>query len=191
MSTHIDNKTKLKKVLAYEIDKNGNYGGSKLLKYCFINFSERQVICKHQVLLRKTEYYTNTNKKIRAIIYKIMLYRLQNKYSLHIPLNSFGEGMKIMHLGPILVNDKVTVGKDCSIHIGVGLVAGGKSKGVPKLGNGVVLGYGSVVIGDVTIDDNIVVGANSVVTKSFYESNIAIAGNPAKKVSNNGRLNLR
>lgn len=43
------------------------------------------------------------------------------------------------------------------------------------------------MLGDVRLADNIAVGANAVVNKSFDEENIAIAGVPAKKISNNGR----
>lgn len=44
-----------------------------------------------------------------------------------------------------------------------------------------------MVLGDVRLADNIAVGANAVVNKSFAEENVAIAGVPAKKISNNGR----
>ena len=36
------------------------------------------------------------------------------------------------------------------------------------------------------IADDIAIGAMSIVNKSFHESGITIAGNPAKKISNNG-----
>ena len=42
------------------------------------------------------------------------------------------------------------------------------------------------MLGGVYITDGIAIGANSLVNKSFYEENIAIAGNPARKISNNG-----
>lgn len=38
------------------------------------------------------------------------------------------------------------------------------------------------------MQDNIAIGANAVVNKNFTEENIAIAGIPAKKISNNGAL---
>jgi len=40
------------------------------------------------------------------------------------------------------------------------------------------------------IADGIVIGANSVVNKSFTEENITIAGVPAKKINNKGRKDL-
>lgn len=50
-----------------------------------------------------------------------------------------------------------------------------------------MIGVGAVVLGDIELADNIAVGANAVVNKSFEEADIAIAGIPAKKISNNGR----
>ncbi len=48
-----------------------------------------------------------------------------------------------------------------------------------KIGKNCWLGNGAVVVAGVTIGDNVVVGANSVVTHSF-PSNVIIAGAPAK-----------
>ena len=45
------------------------------------------------------------------------------------------------------------------------------------------IGVGVVIIGDVEIADNIVIGANAVVNKSFSEPGITIAGVPARKIS--------
>ena len=52
----------------------------------------------------------------------------------------------------------------------------------PIIGNNVEVGFGAVIIGKVKIADGIKIGANSVVTKSFLEPNIKIAGVPAKKI---------
>lgn len=57
--------------------------------------------------------------------------------------------------------------------------------GVPTIGNNVYLGSGCKVIGAVKVADNVAVGANAVVTKDVLEEGIAVAGIPAKKVSNN------
>ena len=94
-----------------------------------------------------------------------------------------------MHLGSILVNEKVRVGKDCAIHINTALVAQGVSSDTPILGDNIVIGVGATVLGGITLADGIAVGANALVNKSFQESDIAIAGVPAKKISNNGKKN--
>ena len=105
---------------------------------------------------------------------------------LHIPLNVFGRGLKVMHLGPILVNSRCHVGEDCSLHINTSLVAGGTNDDVPVLGNHVVVGVGAVIVGGVHIADYTAIGANAVVNKDVQEENTCVAGVPARKISNNG-----
>ena len=68
------------------------------------------------------------------------------------------------------------------------VVAGGTNDFVPTIGNHVILGVGAVVLGGVTIADNVAIGANAVVNKSVEQSNVTVAGVPAKIVSNHGTL---
>jgi serine O-acetyltransferase len=182
----INSKRELREWINYE-GKKYNLGGAKRL----IPFRETNILVKHQTILRKTEYYINTGNKICALIYRLRLSHIQNKYALHIPVNTCGKGLKIMHLGPILINGRTTVGKDCSLHINTALVAGGNNDEVPHLEDGVVVGIGAVVLGGVHIAKNIAIGANAVVNKSFDEEDIAIAGVPAHKISNNGRTHWK
>lgn len=183
----INTKNDLKNWIEYEREK---YGGdiASVIRMVF-PISESDVLRKHQVLLRKTEYHTNCGHKVRALICKIKLYRIQNKYALHIPINTCGRGLKIMHIGPVLMNGSVTVGKDCSFHINTALVAGGTSDEVPYLEDGVVVGIGAVVLGNVHVARNVAIGANAVVNKNVVDENIAVAGVPAHKVSDGGGLN--
>ena len=179
----ISSKKELKEWLNYEKAK---YGSNKIKNFFLLG--ESAILRKHQIILRKAEYYANTKKKIPFAFYKIRLTKIQCKHSLHIPLNTCGKGLKIMHLGPILINGNARLGEDCCLHINTALVARGTDDSVPTLGNGVVVGIGSVVVGGVTLADNIAIGACSMVNKSFEEPNIAIAGTPAKKISDNGTL---
>ena len=183
MPKYIQNKQDLKRFL--EVETAFYQGKWKL--WLPVNIGESQILLKHICLLRKTEYYLNTGKKLRGCLYRLRLLRLQNRYCLHIPLNVFDIGLQVMHLGPILVNHKVVVGKNCAIHINTGIVSGG-NKGEPILGDDIVVGIGSYVLGDVHLADGIAIGANSTVITSFEEPNIAIAGSPAKKISENGRV---
>lgn len=137
--------------------------------------------------MRKAEYYTNTSKKLRGIFLKLRLKRLQNKYFLNIPINTFDKGLKLIHLGPRLVNGKARIEKNCVMHINTCIVAGGRDNGVPTLGDNIVMGVASVVAGNVYIADNIAIGANAFVNKTFSQGDITIAGVPAKKISDYSR----
>ncbi|MEX6219010.1 acyltransferase, partial [Mammaliicoccus sciuri] len=50
-----------------------------------------------------------------------------------------------------------------------------------EIGNNVFIGLNSLILPGVTIGDNVVVAAGSVVTKNI-ESNCVVGGNPAKKI---------
>ena len=177
----INSKKELKEWIEYERKK---YPCGKMKR--LLGLGENAILSRHQERLRKTEYYFNANKKIRFLFSKLVLAKIQTKYSLHVPLNCCGKGLRIVHLGPILMNSNVTVGRDCKFHMNVALVAGGTNDGVPVLGDRVVVGYGAVVLGDIYVADDVAVGANAVVNKNCMEQSVTVAGVPAKIISRNG-----
>ena len=177
----IRSKADLKEWLDYELQK---YGPSRLPD--FLCLSETSILRRHAVLLRKTEYYTNTGNWLLKNVYHLMLRRIQNRYGIHVPINCCAKGLRIVHVGPILINSSAVVGSNCTFHINTGLVAGGTTHAAPKLSDDVVVGFGAVVLGDVCVAKGVAIGANAVVNKSIEEEYIAVAGVPAKKVSNNG-----
>jgi serine O-acetyltransferase len=50
----------------------------------------------------------------------------------------------------------------------------------PIIGNNVYIGPGSKLFGDITIADNVKIGANSVVNKSILQNGATAVGIPAK-----------
>ena len=146
--------------------------------------TEQDAIWKYQRRLRVTEYHLNTQHRLRYPISRFLLHQMQFRYGMKIRLNSCGKGLKIMHLGSILTNGDW--GEDCSLHVNVSIVSGGRDTGTPVIGSHNVIGVGAVVLGSVKLGEGIAVGANAVVTKSFEENDIAIAGVPARKISENG-----
>lgn len=78
----------------------------------------------------------------------------------------------------IISSDVLFVTHDVSF----GLIAKkqGSLFGKITIGNNCFIGERSTILYGVTLADNIIVGSGSVVTKSFDESGIIIAGNPAK-----------
>jgi Serine acetyltransferase len=121
------------------------------------------------------------------------LHRLGLVLGFHIPLNVFGPGLRIIHQGTIIVNSNARVGANCELHNLVHIAQnlhnaqkGAESDRAPTIGDNVFIGPGARVLGGITIADGIVIGANSVVTQSFNETNITIAGAPARKISDRG-----
>ena len=109
-----------------------------------------------------------------------------------IPINTFGPGLRINHFGLIVVNGNARIGAFCDIHQGVNIGQHGTSpEDVPTIGDNVWIGPGAKIFGRITIADECAIGANAVVNKSFDESNIAIAGIPAKKVADMGNMYIR
>lgn len=156
---------------------------------------ERYAIYSYQRLLRKCEYYTNCKKGIiykPYILFLKYLFRQKSiKYGFSIPLNCFGKGLSIAHIGPIIINGGTRIGDNCRIHVGVNIgTAAGFADKSPRIGNNVYIAPGAKLYGDIEIADGIVIGANSVVNKNFLTPNITIAGIPAKKISDKGSFDL-
>ena len=186
--TRIQTRAELKEWLALETARFPNRGKYRILN--ILNIGENAILRRHQILLRKTEYYINSGKRLMAKIYKIRLLQYQRKYGTHVPPNVFGKGLCIMHAGEIHINDQAKAGENCIIHVLTSLAAGGTSYKVPHIGDGVVLFMGAIVCGDTYIADNVVIGANSVVSKSVYEENVTVSGIPAQIVSHKGRIEM-
>lgn len=142
-------------------------------------------IKKYLYYLRKQEYYINTadGKKWKGtlgLFYERKKNKLGQNLGIEIGPNCFGKGLNLFHYGSIIINPKARIGRNCSLHGNNCIGNNGKTDDVPTIGNNVDIGYGAVIIGNVTIGDNVTVGANAVVNSSFEEGNCTIAGIPAK-----------
>ena len=142
-------------------------------------------IWKYERLLRKCEYYYNTQKKVRYTLFKLFFNRLSLKMGFSIPLNVFDSGLSIAHYGTIVINSNARVGKNCRIQECVTIGATNGNKKAPILGDNIFIGSGARIIGDIEIGDNTAIGANAVVVKSFKDGNCTLGGVPAKIISNN------
>lgn len=147
-------------------------------------------IWKFQIALRKMEYAVNCCNhgigKLYVLFRKIRYHRLSVKYGFTIPINVFGPGLSIAHYGTIVVSTAARVGRNCRIHEGVNIGSTNGERQAAVIGDCVFIGTGAKIIGNVTIADNIAIGAGAVVTKSFSEPGITLGGVPAKKISDNG-----
>lgn len=184
----IKTKEDLRDWLDFELKRYPNYGRYRI--YNILMMSENAVLRRHQILLRKTEYHINSGHRFLTRIYRMRLELFQMKWRIHIPPNVFGRGLRVMHVGEMHINGRARAGENCTVHAHTSLAAAGFSDGVPTIGSGVVLFMGAIVAGDIHIADNVVIGANSVVSRSVEEENVTVAGNPAKIVSHKGRVEM-
>ncbi len=141
-------------------------------------------IWKFEILLRKLEYATNCKKRLLKYYYAYKYHYACIKLGVSIGLNVFDKGLAIVHLGSIVVG-QAKIGKNCRIHESVCIGATNGSTKYPTIGDNCFLATGVKVIGDIQIGDNVAIGANAVVVKSFTEGNATLGGIPAKVISNN------
>jgi len=80
----------------------------------------------------------------------------------------------------ILIADGVVIGDDCTINTGVCIVhrANSRGQGVPVIGNHVYLGVGCKVLGNISVGDYAIIGANAVVLSDVAPGHTAV-GIPA------------
>lgn len=156
-------------------------------------------IWKFEYLLRKTEYLVNSTSKRNIIknIYKNITYirylNLGIKLGFSIPLNVFGPGLALCHVGTIVINGNSKFGANARIHAGVnvGTSAGLDEKGnyldtnAPIFGDNVYLGPGCKIFGKINIGNDVAIGANAVVNKDV-PNHVTVAGVPAKIISEKG-----
>lgn len=107
------------------------------------------------------------------------------------PRAHLGPGVKIAHSAQILIGS-VRMGANCDIYQGVTLGLSESTLSlhthradVPTLGDRVWVGPGAVVAGGVTIGDDVMIGANSLLVRDAPARGVMI-GVPARMVSRRG-----
>ena len=132
--------------------------------------------------LRVAEYFKGKNRLLH-----IYWLRKANKrgtvLGFFIPCGVLGKKVKLYHRGDIIINSYSVIGEGCLLHGDNCVGNNGKDNRCPVLGKRVELGIGAKVIGDVTLADDIIIGANAVVTQSFLEPGITLVGVPARKIT--------
>lgn len=99
------------------------------------------------------------------------------------PGAKIGKRLFIDHGMGIVIGETAEVGDDCTIYHQVTLGGTGKDvlKRHPTVGNNVIIGAGSKLLGPIIIGDNVKVGAGAVVLKNI-ESNSTVVGVPGDRV---------
>lgn len=129
--------------------------------------------------------------RISNWLYRKKLYflaRLISQISRHLtgieihPGAVIGRKLFIDHGMGIVIGETSTIGDNCTIYHNATLGGTGKDKYKrhPDLGNNVMVGAGSKVLGPIKIGDNVKIGANSVVLKDVPD-NCTVVGIPASE----------
>jgi serine O-acetyltransferase len=117
--------------------------------------------------------------------YSLKVTQMSQRTMIQIPYNTkIGEGFYIGHLGRIIINEESVIGRN--VNVATGVVIGkeyrGKREGAPKIGNKVWIGANAVVVGGITIGDDVLIAPLSFVNFDVPSHSIVI-GNPAKIIA--------
>ena len=105
-------------------------------------------------------------RKPCSVLYGVLYRYARNHYGIELPYTAtIGRRVMFAHQGTIVLHESAVIGDDCIIRHGVTLGAAShrKSHDAPRLGNGVHVGAGAMILGKITIGDNAAIGANAVV----------------------------
>lgn len=140
--------------------------------------------------LRMVEFYKNCNKSnIFFLYYFFRLKRLGFKLRFTIYPNTIGPGFRIYHTGDFVhVKPNCTIGKNFTMQPGV--VIGDKhledTNSFVTIGDNCYFGLGAKIFGQITIGNNVTIGANSVVVKNIPD-NCVVGGIPAQIIKQDGK----
>lgn len=103
------------------------------------------------------------------------------------PAARIGKGIMLDHATGFVVGETAVIGDHVSILQGVTLGGTGKSEEDrhPKIGNGVLIGAGAIVLGNIRVGNGARIGAGSVVLKEV-PPHVTVAGVPAKVIGEAG-----
>lgn len=113
---------------------------------------------------------------------RIVMFLFPMEKTLYLCSKNIGWNLFIQHGFSTMVSPH-SIGENCHINqqVTIGYSWAEKS---PTIGNGVMIFSGAKVLGDITIGDNAIIGANAVVIKNVAEDEI-VGGVPAKSIGQN------
>lgn len=134
----------------------------------------------YQIFFRKA----SSTPPILAFINKCLL--VFTRFFYQSPLcagTQIGEGLYLGHPFGININPGAKIGRNCNIHKGVtiGQQNRGPRKGYPTIGNEVWIGVNAVVVGAITIGDDVLIAPLTFVNRDVPSHSI-VFGNPMQIV---------
>jgi len=123
--------------------------------------------------------------KDRTVIYHLFsfFYKTNTNIEILTPSNKIGPGLIVYHnLGAVLRAKEI--GDDVTVSQGVTIGAGGdwhntNQDNIPTIGSRVLIATNAIVIGNITIGDDSIIGAGAVITKDVPPG-VVVVGNPQR-----------
>lgn len=143
----------------------------KVLSY----FIPQYKILRYLKLMRKCQYYNHKRGFCKRAYYNHLYALVAGSLGFSIHYDVFGYGLTINHYGTIVVGKTNKIGNLCLIDTSTNIGAADSI-----IGDNLYVAPGVKIIKHVQIGDNVMIGANSVVTKSFINGNCVIVGVPAE-----------
>jgi serine O-acetyltransferase len=166
-----DSQLTLKQILA--LDSFRQFGSSKR------RFFRLPLKFRYLRVLRKAHF---AKTSFSSLFWRILLHFLSAKTGNEVPSGTtIGYGFFLSHTDPVYINSKVVIGSNCQVCQGVtiGQVNGGAKDGNPVIGDNCWLGPFAIVVGNVTIGDDVLIAGGAFVNFNVPSHSIVI-GNPGK-----------
>ena len=162
----------------------------KTLKF----YKKNDPACKNylEVLLLYPGFHAIMMYKVAHLFYIIHFYFIARLLSqitrfftgieIH-PGAKIGKNLFIDHGCGIVIGETTIIGNNCIIYHGVTLGGTGKNKGKrhPTIGNNVMIGAGSILLGPIKVGDNSKIGAGSIVVKNVANNSTIVSKYSEKK----------
>ena len=173
----IRNKAELKFYIMANYMMNRGYFKPSIARR-LINIISPDYIMQFLITMRKLDYHlTRGNNKFAIFFYRLRYNKLSLKLGFSIGPQVFGYGLVIPHYGTIVVGETNRCGNYCVLHTSTCISGNGK-----VIGDALYLATGAKMTTNLSLGNNVVIGANSLVNKSFPGGGIMIAGTPAREI---------
>lgn len=141
--------------------------------------------------LRRVAKYAPRKKSLAIfpyVFHRLLLHKFKYRYGFDIsPLTQIGGGFYIGHFGGVVISPFAKLGENINIahHVTIGAASRGAKKGAPTLEDRVWVGTGAIIVGNITIGHDALIGPGAYVNSDIPPMSVVI-GNPGKVVSQSG-----